>query len=430
MYMGYWDADSRSAKRISRDTEAEYYGMFKQRLPGYYDDAEWWKLVESADQPPVEELPECPSCGAQNLKEAEECVACGEILQGKTCVNGDCKRQIPLSAATCPHCGANQLPIVLEPWLCKVCTNKNVATDDVCRTCGSARGTKHPLSSEVLLACSDKVDSLSCDGLVVKLVDGTNSKPLRVDAYSSQKPMISPVSKEAIPLIVKKEIGKISVFVDFSHPFFTRCALSKQQLIASEIAMYLYDERRNLANYSEHSLSNLTWEILMANWHDSVELSTEGVLQNSTELLTEMASRLRDILGSDASMYFDDLTIEQKKQLTNCLIQHGVDLSKIGELKSTGEYISYAPFSFLLTIFRESPDTYFGDSGIWKVSLACGGEELLGPENVAQAREKIITQYGNYLQDVINFSENKYTDIITLQRVVLSVEFLRKGLVV
>ena len=45
MYMGYWDADSRSAKRISRDIEADYYQKFQQKLPGYYDDAEWWKLV-------------------------------------------------------------------------------------------------------------------------------------------------------------------------------------------------------------------------------------------------------------------------------------------------------------------------------------------------------------------------------------------------
>lgn len=41
MYMGYWDADSRSAKRISRDIESEFYAKFKQKLPGYYDDSEW-----------------------------------------------------------------------------------------------------------------------------------------------------------------------------------------------------------------------------------------------------------------------------------------------------------------------------------------------------------------------------------------------------
>lgn len=428
MYMGYWDADSRSARRISRDTEAEYYSLFKQRLPGYYDDTEWWKLVESADQPPVEELPECPYCGAQNLREAEECAACGQILKGKTCINDECKRLIPFSAASCPHCGVNQLPVVLEPWLCKVCNSKNVATDDNCRTCGSARGTKHPLSPEVLGLCSDKVDALSSEGMTVKLADGTISNPLNVAVFASQRAMISPKSKESVPLIITKEIGKITIFVDFSHPFFTKCALSRQQLIASEIAMYLYDERRNLASFYEHSLSNLTWEVLVANWHDTVELNMDSVLREATDLMVELRGRLSDILGTEAALYFDDFSIEQKKQLTNTLIQNGVDLSKIGELKTTGEYLTYAPFSFLLTLFQELPDVFFG-GGIWKVSLASGGEELLGPENVAQAREKIISQYNNYLQDVINYVENKYTDILTLQRVILSVEFLRKGLV-
>ena len=101
------------------DTEKEYYEKFKQKLPGFYDDGEWWKLVESADQPPAEELPECPVCGAQNLKEAEECVACGAILKPKTCVNEKCGKIIPLSAVTCPFCGANQIPTVLEPGLVK-----------------------------------------------------------------------------------------------------------------------------------------------------------------------------------------------------------------------------------------------------------------------------------------------------------------------
>ena len=143
--MGYWDPDSRTAKRISRDIEREYYEKFKQKVPGFYDDSEWWKLVESADRPPVEELPECPYCGAQNVKEAEICVGCGEVLKGKNCVNETCGKLIPASASSCPYCGANQIPIILEPWICKVCKTKNVATDDICKCCHSL-GANHPLS--------------------------------------------------------------------------------------------------------------------------------------------------------------------------------------------------------------------------------------------------------------------------------------------
>lgn len=428
MYMGYWDADSRAAKRISRDIEKEYYEKFKQKLPGFYDDGEWWKLVESADQPPAEELPECPVCGAQNLKEAEECVACGAILKPKTCVNEQCRKMIPLSASVCPFCGTNQIPKVLEPWTCKVCGTKNIATDDVCKNCGSKRGANHPLSKEELLSHSDKDDSLSSDGLKVKLADGSMSNSLQIDVYSVQKQMLPPGSKETIPLVISKEIGKLTVFVDLSHPFFTKCTLSKEQLIASEIAMYLYDEKRNLASFAEHNLSNLTWSVLQANWKEAVELNKESVLKEANDLLDELRSHLTELLNTSGSIYFDELTDEEKKKLTASLIQQGVDLSSIGELKDNGDYLLYAPYSFLMTLYHETPDSFFG-GGIWNVSLASGGEDLLGSENVASAREKIIKQYENSLQDVIIFSENQYSDTTTLQRVKLSIEFLRKDMV-
>lgn len=429
MYMGYWDADSRSAKRISRDTEKEYYEKFKQKLPGFYDDAEWWKLVETADQPPVEELPECPVCGAQNLKEAEYCAVCGEILKGKTCINDKCQKTIPFSAKSCPYCGADQIPIILEPWLCKVCGSRNIATDNSCRKCSSTRGTNHPLSKEELLKNSDKVDYLSKEGLSIKLADGSRSNAVQVVVFASQKPLIAPMSNVSEPLIIHKEIGKLCIFVDFSHPYFTKCGLSKEQLIASEVAMYLYQERMNLANYTEHNLSNLTWSVLQANWKDSVEINYENIYSDAQELLNEIRSRITANLGKDAAIYFDDLSNEQKKELTNELIQNGVDLSSIGILKDTGQYLNYCPYNFLLTIYHEDSDVFFGGH-VWNTSLVCGGEDLLGHEIIAQARNKIVSQYENYLQDIILFLENKYNDMLTLQRVKLSIEFLKKGLTI
>lgn len=428
MYMGYWDADSRSAKRISRDIEKEYYEKFKQKLPGYYDDSEWWKLVENADQPPIEELPECPVCGAQNLKEAETCAACGEILKGKDCINPDCRRVIPLSATSCAYCGANQVPVILEPWLCKVCGKKNVATEDTCKECGSPRGAKHPFSKDELMLISDKVDSMSSDGLSITLADGSKSNALKVQVFSTQRPLIAPMSHVSQPLIIYKEIGNLIIFVDFSHPIFTKCGLSKEQLVASEIAMYLYQERMNLTNYAEHNLSNITWSVLKTNWKDSIEISYDSISRDVEDVLKEMIARLKDNLGSDAAIYFDDLSIEQKKQMTSNLLQQGVDLSTIGDLKNSGEYLSFVPFSFLLTLYREEPDLFFGGK-VWSTTLANGGEELLGAEIVAQVREKIISQYNNYLQDLIIFNENKYSDMLTLQRVKLSIEFMRKGIV-
>ena len=108
---------------------------------------------------------------------------------------------------------------------------------------------------------------------------------------------------------------------------------------------------------------------------------------------------------------------------------NGIDLSEIKNLKENGQYLHYTPFSFILTIYKEDPDTFFGGK-VWSATLATGGEELLGIDIIQQARNKIVSQYGNYLQDVILFVDNKYNDLLTLQRVQLSIEFLRKGLVV
>lgn len=428
MYMGYWDADSRSAKRISRDIEKEYYEKFKQKLPGYYDDSEWWKLVEAADQPPAETLPECPYCGAQNLKEAETCIACGEVLKGKNCINEECNKIIPISAMSCPHCGASQVPEILEPWLCEVCGRKNVATDDVCKKCGSKRGTRNPLSRDELLSVSDKVDSLSSDGVIITLADGSKSNPIKIQVYSTHKPIFSPVNKSYLPLIVFKELCDITTFVDFSHPYFTTCSLSSEQLIAGEVAMYLYQERMNLSNYAEHNLSNLTWEIMQAIWKDSIEINFDNIYRDAEALLNDIRQRLQDNLGADAAVYFDDLSVSQKQQMTNLLIQNGIDLSTIGNLKNSGRYLSYIPFSFILNLFQEDVDIFFHGK-VWATSLANGGEELLGKEIVSNAREKIVQQYKNYLEDLIIFYDNKYSDTLTLQHAKLAIEFLRKDLI-
>ena len=349
-------------------------------------------------------------------------------MKGKQCANSSCGQKIPISATICPYCGQTQIPVVVEPWLCKVCGKKNIATDNACIACGKPRGTKHPLSKEQLIETSDKVDSLSSDSLTITLADGTKSNPLKVDVYATQKPIVAPMGNASKPLVIHKDIGKMSMFVDLTHPIFTKSGLSKEQLIASEIAMYLYQEKMNLSSNPEHNLSNLTWEVLQANWKDTIDITPEGILKEAQDFLNDVRARVKDAFTSDdASMYFDDLTDEQKRQLTDSLIRNGIDLSTIGNLKATGEYILYAPYSFILTLFNEDPDAFFGGK-VWTVSLASGGEELLGAEIVAQVRRKIITQYEDYLHDVVNFVENKYTDMLTLQRVRLSIEFLQKGM--
>jgi hypothetical protein len=191
--------------------------------------------------------------------------------------------------------------------------------------------------------------------------------------------------------------------------------------------MYIYQERMNLSNFKEHNLSNLTWLVMEEKWKDQIEIDDDVVYKDVEVLLKDIQLKVIDSLQSEASQYFDMLSMDQKKKLTDALLQNGVDLSEIKKLKENGEYLRYAPYSFLLTLYHEDPDLFFSGK-VWNTSIVSGGEDLLGDDIVQQARKKIIDQYDNYLQDVVSFYENKYNDFLTLQRVRLSTEFLRKGL--
>lgn len=429
MYMGYWDASERKGKKISQSTVEEYYKKFLQHIPGYYDDTEWWKLVEAAEQPTVENYIYCPKCGAQNLEGATECTACGEALQKKKCINESCGEMIPINAKTCPYCGKEQVISEVEPWICNICGTKNIGTSDVCNECKNQRGMANPLSKEELLKVSNKIDSLSNDNLVIRLANGEMTKPLNVTVYSTKGQMVTPIDKARVPLQIFKEIGKISIFIDLSHSLFTGMGMPVEQIVASEIAMYLYDEWRILASNPEHNLSILTWEILQANWKDELDLTPDAVFNDCQDLLSAILAKLQESIETeDFPYYFDELTNTQKKELTTNLINAGADIGQITDMRKNGDYLKFVPADFILTIYDESPDLFFGGK-VWKTSLVSVGEDLLGKENLEEFRRKMTEQYKNYLRDLISYTNNRYSDMITMKRVKLSIEFLQRRMV-
>ena len=425
MYMGYWDPDTNKPHRISRDVEAEYLEKFKQKLPGYHEDTEWWKLVESANQPPVEELPECPDCHAQNLREADVCTACGFILKGKECLDKNCKAWIPQSAKTCPVCGTSQIMQPKEPWKCEVCGTSNTSMDELCRTCGKPKGTPNPLSEEYLLAQSNKVDELSSNALSIVLADGNRCSTMKVSVYSVRDHIVSPISMKREPIIVEKNLDDISIFVDFSHEYFTSCGLTKEQVIASEVAQYIYEHNRSSMKYKEYNLSTITWAVMQEMWKDSIVINEETVLKEVKDLLKDIVNGFKIVLGRDAAQYCDELTEHEKSIMVHSMMDKGVDPLDTS-LKESGRYLDFVPYSFFLRVYNEEPDKFFNGS-VWKDNLSASGSNL-GADIVRQIRNRIVTKYGNCLQDVVFFHENRYSDPLTLRRVKLSIEVLRKGM--
>lgn len=423
MYMGYYDPKSGKAKRISRDIEQDYYKKFLDRIPGYYDDSEWWKLVEQADQPPLPELSTCPNCQVENLKTSEQCQVCGHILLGKACI--ECNAEIPQSAVSCPTCGGSQVPEIEEPWNCKVCGTPNSSDAEVCITCARPVGSESPTSATYLQQYSDKSDDLSLPGQTLVLADGNNSQPIDVHVMITRG-SISPWAGPTLPLIAFRELGKISVFLDSNHRIFRSFRALPEQMIAAEVASYIYDTHRALIpKHAVHSLANLTWQVLESRWADVLEESDEQVRDAILNFFDQLRVQLPTLVKKPAEL-FDELSEEQKKSLVENMLSQGVDIGQLGEMKASGVYLKYLDEDSIVEIVRGMPEQFF-DGQFWSEPYN-NISEL--PESVLRdVRFKIRSTYLNCLEDVAAFKRYRAAEPIIAQRAQASLEYLNRTLV-
>lgn len=428
MYMGYWDPETNSAKRITRDIEREYYEYFKEKRPGYYDDAEWWKKVEEADTKPLEEMIECPECHSQNLKEKDVCLTCGHVLKGKMCISTECSQTIPISSQICPACGCSQVPVVEEPWVCDVCNSRNRSSVGICEYCGRAKGTPNTLSQAYLNSTSNKEDSLSLSGFSIKLANGVNSQPINVNVYITNEPIHSQIEDKKLPLIAFKNIGTMDIYVDKKHRVFRTFRIRAEEMIASEIAMYLYDSNRSLSNYKEHNLSSLSWSILEKGWTESLEISEEKTKNEIAQFMNFIKGRLPEIFGDEAEIYFDEMTEGQKKEMVDAIFSDGGDISRISEMKRDGTYLKYATPDFIVKLFDLSPASFM-NGGIWSITFSEADPAIIGEEAMKHAQQRIKTTYKNCLEDVVMYYKYKSSESLTTQRAKLSLEFLKQKVV-
>jgi hypothetical protein len=428
MYMGYWDAQDDKPKRISRDIEKELFQKFKTREPGYYDDSEWWKLVEQADLRPVEELIECPECGGQNLKDQDVCSVCGCVLISKTCVNDQCQQSIPQSAASCPRCGYSQIAEVKESWCCQVCRRTNIPDAEICIDCGSARGAANPLSKEFLLEHSNKSDDLSIPGCTVLLADGTYSSPIDVDTYVTQGPILSPRRSLSIPIIVFKE-DRITTFVDKAHLLFRSYRIRPEQVIASEVALYIHTLNSRLTSkeyFGHHELSGIAWSIMQERWSTQLEDTPERVRTDITTFFSNLRERLPELIGEGVSDFFDDLDDEEKKGVIEKMLRQGIDISELGKMKTSGKYTRYLEAPSLVSIFRRAPEFFF-DRRFWEDTYSRMDDI---PQNIMEnAQNRIRTIYLDCLADIARFLEYLDPDPIIVQRARASLGFLQQRIV-
>ncbi len=428
MYMGYWDDDAGKPKRISRQVEKEYYGHFLARVPGYREDAEWWKLVEAADQPPPEPLIECPECGAENLTTSEICGVCNHVLHGQECVNDACDEIIPMSAAICPKCGTSQIPDVEEPWTCEVCGSINSEELELCSECARPRGTPSLGSREYLLSISHLSDDLSLSGASIEMADGSHSHPVDVRVHLTTGAITPVHRKPAIPLLSFRG-ENIEVFLDPSHALFKAYRSRPEYAVALELAQYLYETNRSMLKPSLlglHSLPAITAKTLSL-YADSLEDSVEKIRADITALFDILRGKLPQLADEPtAQTFYADLSEHEQRSLVSNIMGMGQDISSIAQWRSTGEYLAYVSPETVVKLFNSRPDIFF-DGGVWSVSYT--SIEGLEGTVLAEVRGELASKYRNCLEDCASFLRYNMPEPLTAQRSRASVDFLNSRLV-
>ena len=431
LYMGYWDEISGEPKRIARAVEEEMLAKFKQKLPGYYDDAKWWEQVEKADQKPLEELVECPECGAQNLQGHDSCAACGAVLSGKSCLNPDCDATIAVSATTCPQCGTAQIPEIEEPWSCAVCSERNPESEAVCTACGNPRGALHPMSRESLLARSNKSDELSIPGCSVPLADGTHSPPLDVVTYvvtGEIVPFALGSQVKPVPAFALKEPSLVEIFIDLSHPIFRAFRTRPEQMIAAEVALAIYDVNRRFSTSryeGQHTLSNLEWQVLRTRWSATLEDSADRARSDARAFFRSLRERLPVLFPGQGRDLFEDLEDAEKRQVVDNMLARGEDIAALTNTIDNGRFLEFAGEETILKLFRHEPGAFF-DGKFWTASWE-GGPDL--PDSAVEPlRAHARSLYLNCLEDLASFLRYGASDAIAGARARASLEFLNQKL--
>lgn len=413
MYMGRWDETAGKAVRISRQIEEEFYVRFLAHEEGYYDDLKWWELVESASTTPTLNLPECPHCGYQNLPAAEICVGCDAILRAKSCVA--CQEVIPVSAIACPRCGTSQVPEVLEPWRCEVCSATNDVESESCVQCGSMRGTEDPMALDALRKGSEEWDEYSFQGKTFTMADGRQTEPLTVLGFRSQE--LKPTwDSSSVPTVSFRSPGKIHVFVHEGHPTFSRLGLRPQELIAVEAAHYLWTLRSDLTGQVGHSVPTIAAVILDSVWADDLANTPESTAEGIRSLLDRISERLQ--LADDVADFYGELDEYEQRELADRLISAG-RLGELGELIKTGGFMRFAGPSVVAKHFKRHSETWFG--WIWDESLP--SEATVGAA-AATARDQRVGIYLRCLEDCAAYARFIYTDALVVAHAEASRKFL------
>lgn len=414
MYMGTYVSPSKS-DRISRDVEEDFKERFRKREAGYYDDSEWWKLVEAATIPPSVPMARCSDCGAEHSEDALECIGCGKVLVGKNC--RACGQLILHSANTCPMCGEPQGVVEHIPWACAQCEHMNGPDDDVCGDCGLERGKANPMSRDALFAVSSKSDELSFESTVFKHVDGSSTDALAVNTFFIPRERLKTrANRSSVPTYSPPSLvpGFLEVFIDRNHPFFSVLGFTPEFAVSSQVASVL---QAGLGSGTKNgkSVLNLTYRVLEEAFGEAVSVTETSALSTVDSVVGEIVDRI--VRSQWGGQLCDEILPEENEALFEKLHRTG-QLELVVQLKSDGSFIKFVP-GVIPRVFAEGSERFEG-------TVFKGIESQLSeaPGYGVRAKETRRRQIRRALEECTDFLESPTHDSVVLMRVRSSASYL------
>ena len=160
-------------------------------------------------------------------------------------------------------------------------------------------------------------------------------------------------------------------------------------------------------------------------WAEALEDSADDIKEDIRHLFDAIRGRLPALMRDKAEDLFDDLSEAQKKNMVSRMLGRNLDISKLGQMKSTGEYMPYVDEETVVEIFRKLPAVFF-DGGVWNMAYA-GITDF--PEPVLrEAQARIVAKHMNCLEDCAGFLNYDAPENLISQRARASVDFLLQGL--
>lgn len=401
LYMGYYNVQKNRPERIDRAVEQEYYEKFKNNEVGYGfdDDSEWYKKVLEAEIKPAIGLKECPE-GHQNIEDAEVCTICGYLFDKKTCINDKCKKEIPKSALTCPHCGKEQDEGTEEFWDCAICNAQNPPSMAHCTHCGASKGAQDPFSESTLKENSNISEDLSIKHHNVEL-PGEDRITIDSTVYLMKQDTKLTKNGTRVPALVQHSNNNIEIFIDQSHPAFLKYQDRHEDYVALEIANFIRDEKSSrIPNEirSLWSLSNIYFLIHDQIWKERTKLDHVTLIGDIDRFFSELRERLEFILREVKSEVYSDLSTKEQEEIYKSAIQAGVD---VNDLEKSGKYLRYLPMDALTKLVSKYP-AYFFDGNFWNQKYSKLSEQL-SPEINNMLKESAVENYISSINDIVRY---------------------------